>query len=148
MNSTGKCYTGHYNIWLTNELQEMLVYVHDLVPETHLITGWGNRNLYVLSNEVSGVLPIPDDVQVKSGMGEYQPLLHSNQPHHFLASRQGTRKPLLPIHDSNEHNLFQQLVAENIIFMSAHWETAVKIWNGYADECKEISYKVCNMSCI
>lgn len=78
MNSTGKCYTGHYNIWLMNELQEMLVYVHDLVPETCLITGWVNRNLYVPSNEVSGVLPNPDDVRVKSGMGEYHPLLHFN----------------------------------------------------------------------
>jgi hypothetical protein len=126
----------------------MLVYVHDLVPETCLITGWVNRNLYVPSNEVSGVLPIPYDVWVKSGMPEYQPVLHSNQPHHFLASRQGTRKPLLPIHDSNEHNLFQHLVAQNTIFTSANWETAVKIWNGYADQCKEISYKVCNVHCI
>jgi hypothetical protein len=125
MNSTGKCYTGHYNIWLMNELHEMLVYVHNLVPESRLITGWVNGNLYVLSNEVSGVLPIPDHIQVKSGMGEYQSLLHSNQPHHFLASRQGTWKPVLPIHNSNEHNLFQKLVAKNVMFASAHWETAV-----------------------
>ena len=141
-NSTGKCYTGHYSIWLVNELQEMLMYVQDIVPESRLITGWVNGNLYVPTAEVSGVLPIPDDVRVKSGMGEYQPLLHFNQPSHFLASMQGTRKPVLPIHNSEERNLFRKLVGENVAFASAHWEAAVKIWNGYADEQKQISYKV------
>jgi hypothetical protein len=113
-----------------------------VVPESRLLTGWFNGNLYMPTNEVSGILPIPDNVRVKSGMGEYQSLLHSNQPHYFLASIQGTRKPVLPIHSHEERNLFRQLIAENVAFASAQWETAVKIWNGYADEHKEISYKV------
>ena len=121
----------------------MLVYVHNQVPESRLITGWVNGNLYIPSDEVSGVLPIPHDIRVKSGMAEYQALLHSNQPQKFLALMQGTRKPVLPIHSREERDLFRQLVAENISFASAQWETAMKIWNGYADEHKEISYKVC-----
>ncbi|KAF8238191.1 hypothetical protein L208DRAFT_1355534 [Tricholoma matsutake] len=94
----------------------MLVYVRNQVPESHLITGWVNGNLYIPSNKVSGVLPIPDDIRVKSGMGEYQALLHLNQPQKFLASMQGTRKPILPIHSCEECNLFWQLVAENVFF--------------------------------
>ena len=77
-------------------------------------------------------------------MGEYQALLHLNQPQKFLASMQGTRKPILPIHSREECNLFRQLVTENVSFASAQWEIAVKIWNGYADEHKEILYKVCS----
>ena len=100
------------------------------------------------SNEVSGVPPIPQDVRVKSGMGEYQSPLHSNQPHHFLASMQGTQKPILPIHSREERNLFQQLVAEKVGFSSAQWETAVRMWNAYADEHKEILYKVCITSLV
>jgi hypothetical protein len=143
LNSTGKCYTRHYSIWLVNELQEMHMYVQDIVPESRLITGWVNGNLYVPTTEVSVVLPIPDDVQVKSGMGEYQLLLHFNQPSHFLSLMQGTCKPVLPIHNSEKCNLFHKLVGENVAFASARWEAAVKIWNGYADKQKQISYKVC-----
>ncbi|KAF8227924.1 hypothetical protein L208DRAFT_1491091, partial [Tricholoma matsutake] len=106
------------------------------------ITGWVNGNLYIPSNKVSSVLPIPDDIRVKSGMGEYQALLHSNQPQKFLASMQGTQKPVLPNHSHKECNLFWQLVAENVSFASAQWEIAMKVWNRYADEHKEISYKL------
>ncbi len=81
---------GHYSIWLTNEVQEMLAYISDVLPgaETaHMLDNWTNINLYLPSNEVSGVLPIPSDVQHKFGMAEYQPSLHSLQLQSFLASR-------------------------------------------------------------
>ncbi|KAF8057979.1 hypothetical protein FPV67DRAFT_1525179 [Lyophyllum atratum] len=145
LNSTGRSFTGHYSIWLTNKIQEMTIYIQDIVPDTRLLTGWVNGNLYTQSNEVSGVLPIPKDVRIKSGMAEYQTVIHSNQPHHFLASMQGTRKPVLPIHNTEERALFRELMSNNMKFSmksGVDWEEAVKVWNAHADEQRDISYKL------
>ena len=74
-NSTGQHYQGHYSIWLTNELQEKLVFLQDILINPPLITNWVNGNLYQRASEVSGVLPIPVDIQIKSGMSDTLHLL-------------------------------------------------------------------------
>jgi len=88
--STGKHYIGHYSIWVTNELQEMLCLVQDKLIHPQMITGWVNGNLYQPTKEVMGVLPIPPKICLNTAMGAYVPSLHGKQPHHFLASIQGT----------------------------------------------------------
>jgi hypothetical protein len=144
-NSTGQHYHGHYSIWLTNELQEKLVYLQDILVTPRLITNWVNGNLYQKASESSGILPIPPDIRSQSGMSEYNPLLDAKQPHHFLAELQGTRKPILPIHTSEERELFSQLMRTNLAFNSTsipNWKEAVRVWNRYADVNMHISYKV------
>ncbi|KAG6875262.1 hypothetical protein C0992_004529 [Termitomyces sp. T32_za158] len=144
-NSTGQRYVGHYSIWLTNELQEMISLVQDMLVEPCLLSGWINGNLYKKTNEVTGVLPIPEKLQTKSAMAAYVPALHSKQPLHFLAEMQGTRKPVLPIHSNDERTLFRTLMTENVGFnhpiTGPNWDIAVQIWNNEADVNDKISYK-------
>ncbi|KAJ7246127.1 hypothetical protein B0H12DRAFT_1235640 [Mycena haematopus] len=112
-NSTGKRYKGHYSIWIINEVQELISSLEDCLIEPILLTGWVNGNLYVPTKEVAGVLPIPDDVRLKSGMAQFEQSLHSKQRHRYLAALQGTRKPVLPIHSTPEKHLFRELMATN-----------------------------------
>ncbi|KAG6826161.1 hypothetical protein H0H92_000919 [Tricholoma furcatifolium] len=141
-NSTGQRYIGHYSIWITNELQEMLSHVKPMLFDPPKMLGWVNGNLYQPTNEASGVLPIPLEAQTKSGMGSYIPSLHSAQRHHFLASMQGTRKPVLPVHNAKERELFCTLMASNSTFndpiTGRKWEAAVPIWNNEAEGLDEL----------
>jgi len=136
---------------LTNELQERLVALQDILIEPTLITNWVNGNLYERASEVSGILPIPADIRQQSAMSDYDPLLDNKQPHHFLAELQGTRKPVLPVHNLEEQELFRELMRTNLTFNSTsqpHWSEAVRVWNRYADIKSHISYKVCHLLCI
>ncbi|KAF8971764.1 hypothetical protein BDZ97DRAFT_1650717, partial [Flammula alnicola] len=100
-------------------------------------------------NEVSGILPIPPDVRSSSGMSEYMPSLElegCKRQHVFLARKQGTRKPALPIHTPAERDMFRKLMRENEAFSpkngSPNWKEAVKVWNYLADGQKELTYKL------
>jgi hypothetical protein len=80
-------------------------------------------------------------------MAEYVPSIDMKQPHHsFLASKQGTRKPALPIHTNYEKDKFRKLMRENETFGTKsgapNWKEAVKVWNRFADEDANLSYKV------
>ncbi|KAG6808594.1 hypothetical protein H0H92_003610 [Tricholoma furcatifolium] len=147
-NSTGKPFIGHYSIWITNKLQEMLALVgHMLVnPREPGPPGWVNGNLYQIANETAGVLPIPRDIQVKLSMGPYVPGLHSKQRHQFLAARQGTRKPILPVHNAEERRLFHKFMTDNSGFndpeTGPNWSIAVPLWNNVADTEGPVSYKL------
>ncbi|KAG6818718.1 hypothetical protein H0H93_002526, partial [Arthromyces matolae] len=145
LNSTGKPYLGHYSIWLINELQEMLAFVQDVMPRAQQISGWVNGNLYKHTTEVFGVLPIPLELQQKTGMSEYQHELHAKHHHSFLASLQGTRKPVLPIHNDDERDVFRNLMANVGSFTCGSgidWEKLAKLWNGLANEQGKLSYKL------
>ncbi|KAG6834894.1 hypothetical protein H0H93_006592 [Arthromyces matolae] len=149
-NSTGKRYVGHYSIWITNQLQEMLALVGDMLidPRGPELSGWVNGNLYHPTNETAGVLPIPNDVRSKLSMAAYVPALHSKQPHHFLASKQGTRKPVLPISNTDERKLFHSFMTSNSAFNDCdagpNWDVAALTWNNAADADATglVSYKI------
>ena len=49
-------------------------------------------------------------------MQEFDPNFDYNQCYGFLASKQGTRKPVLLIHTDAEHKLFKPLMAEDPSF--------------------------------
>ncbi|KAJ7200900.1 hypothetical protein C8J57DRAFT_1627132, partial [Mycena rebaudengoi] len=143
-NSTGERYQGHDCIWLTNQTGSRPgAYSATTVPPN-----WVNGNLYVRTSEVSGVLTIPPTVRAASGMGIYNPLTDWQQRHKFLASRQGTRKPVLPVHTPEERDLFSRLMATESAFNSRaagpNWKEVVKIWNRRAEYYikDEVSYKV------
>ncbi|KAJ3717330.1 hypothetical protein C8R42DRAFT_587212 [Lentinula raphanica] len=95
-NSTGKPWTGHYSIWLTNELHEMLLTLRSNnliseIPAGIIPAGWINGNFYLPTTEVTGILPIPEKIRRDSGMLEYDANLHRTQTHWFVASLQGTQ---------------------------------------------------------
>lgn len=61
-NSTGKRFKGHYSIWLTNEVQELLSSLEHCLIDPILLTGWLSRNFYERTNEVE---KLDDLVQYK-----------------------------------------------------------------------------------
>ncbi|KAJ6538419.1 hypothetical protein B0H10DRAFT_2254857 [Mycena sp. CBHHK59/15] len=143
-NSTGKRFTGHYSIWLTNEIQELTSSLEDILVDPIPLMGWVNGNLYEPTNGVAGVLPIPADIRVKSGMAQFEASLHSKQRHRYLAALQGTRKPVLPIHSPAEKDLFHDLMAANPANFSSPSgiDELVRLWNSHANIKKDISYKL------
>ncbi|KAF8867530.1 hypothetical protein CPB84DRAFT_1859325 [Gymnopilus junonius] len=145
-NSTGQHYHGHFSIWTTNHLQELLTTLQDMLIDPTHISGWVNGNLYVPTTEILGILPIPEDIRRDCDMAPYDPLLHRSQQHYFLAEMQGTCKPILPIHTSAEKQLRQELINSNSAFSpiscEPRWSDAVKIWNSKAEEHAKVSYKV------
>jgi len=151
-NTTGQPFVGHTWIWRTHRKQELNSYLEGRLVDAHQITGWVNGNLYVATKEVLGILPIPDDVRISSGMQAYISLSEPKK-HHFLAKMQGTRKAVLPVHTKAEKDLFQSLMTTCKEFNPAQgshpvWTQAVKIWNARADQDEMISYKVCVLALI
>lgn len=104
-----------------------------------------NGNLYTTTTEVAGVLPVSPKIRDLFGMACFDPTLDFQQPHAYLASLQGTRKPILPVHSLKERQLFQKLLSENQAFNSPtgpNWKQAIKAWNNIADRTDGIFYKV------
>jgi hypothetical protein len=112
-----------------------------------LIGGWVNGNLYVPTAEVIGILPIPDDVRELSAMAPYVHSSTNHQKYSFIASMQGTRKPVLPVHTASEEQYFRTLMNTDPSFSpqsgEPHWGEAVKVWNSNAEVQDGVYYKVC-----
>ncbi|EKM73567.1 hypothetical protein AGABI1DRAFT_134505 [Agaricus bisporus var. burnettii JB137-S8] len=90
-NTTGQHYRGHFSIWVTNQIQQLLMTLNDMFINPIQIGGWVNGNLYVPTSESLGILPIPDDIRDLSGMMKYIPSLDSGQK--ILVSRITPRNP-------------------------------------------------------
>ncbi len=126
------------------------MFLHDFLKNPVEVRGWVNGNLYLLTSERMGILPIPEDVRHSSGMAEFSPVLpDQKQAHQYLAQMQGTRKAILPVHTSTEINLFQHLMEANTAFNTTSsgpiWKLAVKVWNEIANREDGVFYKVCNL---
>ncbi|KIK60525.1 hypothetical protein GYMLUDRAFT_261499 [Collybiopsis luxurians FD-317 M1] len=147
-NTTGKPWPSHYSIWLTNDLQEMLLSLktHNLIseiPDGIIPKGWINGNFYLPTAEVTGILPIPEKTQIDCGMQHYNPEFHRSQPQQFVASLQHTRRPVLPIHNKSEEELFRNLITTNVKGASEpNWENIARAWNDAANSNMDISYKL------
>ena len=132
-----------------NQIQERLLFLHDILINPLEMKGWVNGNFYLATVERLGILPVPDDVRQSCGMAEFIPTSsNQKQPHLYLARMQGTRKAILPVHTPAERELFSKLMATNKAFNSHSagptWKLAVKVWNEQADAKPEICiyYKV------
>ncbi|KAF6764006.1 hypothetical protein DFP72DRAFT_956173 [Ephemerocybe angulata] len=150
-NSTGQPYRGHFSIWLTNRLQERLTFLDGIIARPMEMQGWVNGNLYLPTTERLGILPIPEDVRLSSGIAAGSVVLSpggskSKIPHAYLARMQGTRKAILPVHTDEEKALFRALMASNPAFNSRTtgptWKLAVKVWNEHAETSKHVYYKL------
>ncbi|EKM78170.1 hypothetical protein AGABI1DRAFT_12817, partial [Agaricus bisporus var. burnettii JB137-S8] len=89
------------------------------------------------TSEVIGILPIPDDIRERSAMAQYVPVSDSRQQYTFIASMQGTRKPVLPVHTPDEEHFFHELMQSDPSFSpqsgEPHWNKAVRVWNSNAE---------------
>jgi hypothetical protein len=88
-----------------NQIQELLITLHDMFSHPVQLDGWVNGNLYAPTSEVIGILPIPGQIREASEMAPYHPTTHRHQKHWFLTSMQNTRKPILPVHTKTEQHL-------------------------------------------
>ncbi|EKM76393.1 hypothetical protein AGABI1DRAFT_15060, partial [Agaricus bisporus var. burnettii JB137-S8] len=99
------------------------------------------------TKEVIGILPIPDDVRISSGMASYHSALSQKQKHWFVARMQNTQKAVLPVHTPAEQLLYQHFMETKAAFSpksgEPQWRDAVVIWNQFADgTTDEIYYKL------
>lgn len=118
-----------------------------VLAEPIVISGWVNGNLYMPTKEIIGILPIPAETRLLSGMAEYvTPLADSkHRKYQYLAAMQGTRKAVLPVHSPSERKLFHKLTSHDSFSPrngEPRWRDAVRIWNAEAIESDDISYKV------
>ncbi|PPQ85651.1 hypothetical protein CVT24_012585, partial [Panaeolus cyanescens] len=126
----------HFSIWITNRLQERLIYLRDYFENPVEIKGWVNGNLYLPTKEQFN----PDSK------------IQGNQSHSYLAKMQGTRKgrkAILPVHTPAEMSLFKDLMEKEPGKLSAltstcelSWSAAVTTRNERADTENDIYYKI------
>ena len=101
----------------------------------------------ISTDEVAGILPVPENVRIEAGMSPYIHELHRNQTHHFLARMQGTRRPIHPVSNDDECKHFCFIMSEseyNDPTSGPKWPLIVSSWNAYADSLGEkapIAYK-------
>ncbi|KAF9041798.1 hypothetical protein BDZ89DRAFT_317341 [Hymenopellis radicata] len=144
-NSTGHRYSGHYDLWLTNKRQRIInsEQLRLLVPSARVVTGWVNGDLYHQTDEVSGILPVPDSVRIEADMLSYSDALPPKR-HAYLAKKQGTRFPVITIVGAAERRLYSNLMRDDQSFAGPNgpvWRDAVKRWNREANG-ETIFYKV------
>lgn len=105
-----------------------------------------NGNLYLPTSETIGILPIPHELRIESGMTEFNANIDQKGRHAYLASMQGTRKAILPVHTPAEHELFNNFMKRNEAFNSRsagpQWKECVRVWNSWADTAENVFYKV------
>ncbi|KJA14046.1 hypothetical protein HYPSUDRAFT_150847, partial [Hypholoma sublateritium FD-334 SS-4] len=98
------------------------------------------------TNETIGIIPVPSDIRESSGMAEFNPNVDHNRKHHYLASKQGTRKAILPVHTPAEYALFKHFMKTDDAFGTRSkgpiWPQCVQVWNTYADTHEDIYYKL------
>ena len=110
------------------------------------IINWTNGNLFEKSPESFGIVALSPDLREESGMRQYSKELDHKQRQAFLAKRQGTALPVLPVHTKEEYLLFRSLLsdASHIEQGSGNvkWTTVVVTWNRSAERSNNVFYKV------
>jgi hypothetical protein len=103
------------------------------VPGSYIIKGWTNGTLYASTNEVFGILPIPEDIRNKSAI---QPAISTSvvkRGQWYLALHQGAQYAVIAVHTTEEKLLFSQLMRESPSFnrnnQDPDWKQAIQIWN-------------------
>ena len=131
-------------MWLINHLQLQLEATKHLIPDSQMLTGWTNGDLYVQAGERIGILPVPDSIRVTADIENYQ-AEDGAYKHAYLAQQQGTKYAVISIHTTAEKILFKKLLQENPIFNQKNavpdWKQGAKVWNRESNG-HDIFYKV------
>ncbi|KAF6763328.1 hypothetical protein DFP72DRAFT_1164252 [Ephemerocybe angulata] len=145
-NRTGKRYKGHFSIWVTNEIQELTIALRDVLIDPSEFKGHVNGNFYMQTQEVIGVLPVPEKMRTDSAMRGYDPIVDSRRKQSHLAQLQGVSKAVLPVHTHRERALFSNLMQRHPAFNTGtaelNWKEAIRVWNRIADQDDQVFYKL------
>ncbi|KAF7323784.1 3'-5' exonuclease domain-containing protein [Mycena kentingensis (nom. inval.)] len=144
-NSTGKKYTGHDSIWLTNKIQELEITLGEHYSKPAPALSWVNGNLYVQSEQSVGIVKIPQSVCASVKIQPYHHTEDQQQKQAYLARMQGTRKPVLPVHTLAEKKLFSHLMLHSPEFQSCKnsiTTAATVVWNRRAEAEDNVYYKL------
>jgi hypothetical protein len=123
----------------------------DKVPCFLKIRGWINSSMSAPTKEVSEILPIPEEIGLKSAMQPMMPDPLVEKGHCWLALRQGTKYAVMSTQTFAEKQLLSQCMQKHPPFnwenQDPDWKKAVIIWNGnYAKGTEnEFFYKVCSL---
>ncbi|KAF6759179.1 hypothetical protein DFP72DRAFT_1102402 [Ephemerocybe angulata] len=121
MNSTGKKYRGHYDLWISNRIQEREAFLEGVLSGPLSIPSTSNGDLYIQTKERLGILMIPDNIRSEAGIAEHAPdsAIHApRRDFEYLARVQNTRKAVLPVHTTEEYDLFDDLMKSSSAFNS------------------------------
>ena len=136
---------------MIDQLQILAEKMRDKVPCSFEIKGWLNGPMYAPTKEVSGILPIPEEIRFRSAMQPMMPEPPVKKGHWYLALRQHTKYAVMSIHTVAEKQLFSKLMHEHPAFNQENqdpdWKKAVLVWNGNHAKGNEneIFYKVCSL---
>src|ERR1700720_2814033 len=136
-NCTGMAYIGHFDVWLTNQEQSLLEQTRYLMPDSPTLSGWVNGDLYTVTGETVGILPIPQLTRTAADIQSYtsSSLTENKMKHSFLAWRQGTKYAVISVHTTEEKTIFKAGPTPD-------WKKCVLLWNQSANG-RTIFYKVC-----
>ena len=145
-------YSGHLDVWLTNQEQTPLNRTKHLLPDSISLSGWVNGNLYTPAGETVGILPITDSTCMAAVIQSFStPMAAEKLWHMFLVQQQRTRYAVISVHTVDEKLLFKKFLQDWIDLgqgTAPDWKSAIKIWNQSANG-KTIFYKVCKIrSCV
>lgn len=128
------------------------------MPDSPLLAGWTNGNLYAQTTESFDILPIPADVikrfnflphevgghfnQVVVALAGSKPSKPQSFRHGFLASKQGTHFSVLHVHTQSERQLFSDLLGKPLVSSAGtgKWKMMADLWGEFVNGYK-IFYK-------
>jgi len=153
INATGKRYTHHYDIWVVNLLQEYgtVCELRGVITGGPAYTppaeGWVNGNLYTRTTEEFGIVSVDESLRNQLSMLPFdQGTQMLKKTHHrFLAMKQNTKLPVLPVHSDVERKHFSMLMQDSTLLTASgkvKYIQVAKQWNQAAIERPELFYKV------
>jgi hypothetical protein len=139
-------FSGHLDVWLTNQEQQLLERTKHLVPDSAMLLGWVNGDLYTPAGETVGIHPIPDSIRAMADMQSFNPAVTDDSlKHKFLAKQQAARYAVISVHTIEEKLLFKKLMQERVDLQQGastpDWKQVAQLWNQTANG-KTIFYKV------
>ncbi|KAF6744000.1 hypothetical protein DFP72DRAFT_858146 [Ephemerocybe angulata] len=121
-NRTGRCYRGHFSLWIINELQDLSISLREVLTEPCKFPGHVNGTYYTPTSEHIGILLVPPATRTDDGMHKYSPSMDGRWKHHHLAMLQGVSKAVLPVHTDQERDLFHTLMQAHPTFSTPNGE--------------------------
>jgi hypothetical protein len=116
-----------------------------LVPNVPILKGWVNGDLYKLSGEKIGILPVSVQSCAMAVIKSYSHADDQHYKHAFLAREQGTKYAVMTVHTKTESSQFIKFLQEHPAFKKSDnppdWKSGAKAWNRLANGV-DIFYKV------
>lgn len=117
---------GHFDTWLTDRLQ--LLHIRNHGKPQH--RGWTCASAFDVTPETFDVVPLTTQPHMLPPESVTPGVLHKlTADHAYLAKRQGTQLPYLPVHTRKEKALFSRLATEGL----KDWDEVARKWSASVD---------------